>query len=160
MKKKILIVAAVVLIIFGFTAGCSTDTGGSESSSSAAETPTETTEAPAETPAETPPSPAEEAVTGTVLYQVESDGAAATSITYSTMDNGNIGQSQANGAPVPFATEVAVEGEGQMFAMNSYSLIAQADETATTITCRITVNGEVRAEQTSTGAFAVVTCTG
>ena len=51
--------------------------------------------------------------------------------------------------------------------IKSFSLTGQmtpdftgASPAGTTITCRITVDGEVIAEQTSTGEYAIVTCSG
>ena len=51
--------------------------------------------------------------------------------------------------------------------VQSFSLIGQMNPVSdgsaadgTTITCRITVDGEVIAEQTSTGQYAAVTCAG
>lgn len=113
--------------------------------------------APAESAA--PAESGEAAAGSTVLYEVESDAATSQSISYATVDDGNFGQEQANGAELPWSNEVEITGGGE-FDFNSFSLTAQAAQGATTITCRITVDGEVIAEQTSTGEFAVVTCSG
>lgn len=99
-----------------------------------------------------------EATAGSVvLYEVESDAATAGSISYATLDDGNFGQEQANGAELPWSNEVEISEPGE-FDFNSFTLTAQSAEGATEITCRITIDGEVVAEQTSTGDFAVVTC--
>jgi hypothetical protein len=95
-----------------------------------------------------------------VVYTIESD-AAQVSATYSTLDGGNIGQSQDNAATPPWSKTVQVENSF----INSFSLVGQMNPSldgstpdGTTITCRITVDGEVIAEQTSTGQYAIVTC--
>lgn len=95
-----------------------------------------------------------------VVYTIESD-APAISATYSTLNGGNIGQQQNNEVPAPWTQTVEVEDNF----VQSFSLIGQMtpvfDGSApegTTITCRITVDGEVVAEQTSTGQYAAVTC--
>jgi hypothetical protein len=96
----------------------------------------------------------------TVVYTLESD-ARAISATYSTLTNGNIGSAQANGVAAPWTQEVQVEDTW----IKSFSLIGQMNPVldgsapdGTTITCRITVDGKVVAEQTSTGQYAAVTC--
>ncbi|MFZ4893501.1 MmpS family transport accessory protein [Plantibacter sp. Mn2098] len=104
------------------------------------------------------PAVEEKATTNTVTYEVTSDGATG-SVTYMTFNNGGVGQEQANDAPLPFTKEIALEDEGA-FATSIFSLTAQAAEGATTISCKITANGEVVAEQTSTGEYAVVACSG
>lgn len=98
----------------------------------------------------------EVAAGSTVLYEVESDGATA-SVTYSTLEGDSFGTEQANGAEVPWSTEFEIEEAGA-FDLNVFTVTAQAEQGASEITCRITVDGEVIAEQTSTGEFAVVTC--
>jgi hypothetical protein len=97
-----------------------------------------------------------------VVYTLESD-APSVSATYSTLDGGNIGQQQNNEVPPPWSTTVEVEDSF----VQSFSLIGQMNPVldgsaadGTTITCRITVDGEVIAEQTSTGQYAAVTCAG
>jgi hypothetical protein len=96
----------------------------------------------------------------TVVYTLESD-AQAVSATYSTLTNGNIGSAQANGVTAPWTQEVQVADTW----IKSFSLIGQMNPVfdgsapdGTTITCRITVDGKVVAEQTSTGQYAAVTC--
>lgn len=100
----------------------------------------------------------------TVVYTLESD-APQVSATYMTVDNGSIGQQQANGVAPPWTQTLQVEEAG-MFDFQSFTLTGQmmpdmsnpTGAQGSTITCRIEVNGEVVAEQTSTGQFAIVTC--
>ena len=95
-----------------------------------------------------------------VVYTVESD-AASVSSTYTTLNGGNIGQEQSNNVAPPFTKTYQVEDSFlQSFTMTAstdpvFDGSAQANHS---ITCRITVDGEVVAEQTSTGQFAIVTC--
>ena len=56
--------------------------------------------------------------------------------------------------------EVTVDLGSGVFSSGGASLQAQGDESATSITCRVTRDGEVLTENTSTGQFAVVTCSG
>ena len=92
-----------------------------------------------------------------VAYSVTSDAQTAQSITYSTLTGGKVGTEQATGAAVPFSKELDLQ-RGGAFDIQSFSLAAQAAQTASTISCTITVNGKQVSTQTSTGAFAVVTC--
>jgi hypothetical protein len=106
---------------------------------------------------------AKSAASGTVqvVYSVESD-APTVSVTYTTLNGGNIGQEQTNNAPPPFAKTMQVENSF----LKSFTMTASIDfalDLTTTppnykITCRITVDGKVVAEQTSTGHAAIVTC--
>lgn len=91
-----------------------------------------------------------------VVYTVETDAGTINNVTYTTLNGKNIGQEQANGTAAPFSKTMQVEDSF----FNNYSVTAQAAEGATSITCRITADGKVVSEQTSTGQFAVVTCSG
>lgn len=95
----------------------------------------------------------------TLTYEVTSDAPTATNITYSTFTDGNDGTQQATDAALPWSQSIEVERGGD-FDFNFYSLLAQASQGATTISCKITFDGQVLSEQTSTGEFAVVTCNG
>ena len=98
--------------------------------------------------------------TRAVVYSIESD-APTVSATYSTIDGGNIGQSQDTAATPPWTAEI----EASDATFSSYTLTASMNPVldgsapdGTTITCRITVDGEVVAEQTSSGQYATATC--
>lgn len=94
-----------------------------------------------------------------VVYEVTGDSATAGNVTYMTATNGNVGTEQANGAPLPFTKEIILEDKG-LFEANVFSLTAMTDDAGTSISCKITVDGEVIAEQTSTGQYAMVSCSG
>lgn len=86
----------------------------------------------------------------TVVYEV-SGAESAGKITYSA--NGSAGIAQENGVALPWTTEVQFDAG----ALRVATLTAQNSGSGD-ITCRITVNGEVVAELTSSGEFAVVSC--
>lgn len=77
-----------------------------------------------------------------------------TSVTYTSSKNFN--QSQENGVTLPWTKTVDL-GNGFF---SGASLVAQAGDGVTSITCRIKDGNEVISENTSTGQFAVVTCSG
>jgi hypothetical protein len=90
----------------------------------------------------------------TVIYKVTSDGRTAESVTYLNINgDGTSGEEQANGAKLPWAKTVKGKGD-----FSSYTLTAQAGDGAKKISCQITVDGKVKAQQISTGQFAVVSC--
>jgi len=100
-----------------------------------------------------PGAPAAEA--GEVVYEVTGQGTGeAMSITYVT--NAQFNQAQENGASLPWSKTVDL-GNGLF---NLASVVAQAGDGTTSITCKITKDGEVLVENTSTGQYALVTCSG
>lgn len=155
----------ILAIIIGTVVSIASVAGVAQGISDAIETSTAAPLPEATTPAEAAPeaeapAPAE-AADGTVKlrYEVTSDVASAGNITYLTYANGQSGQESATEAVLPFTKELDVEAGGS-FDFASFSLVAQAAQDATTITCKITYDGEVLSEQTSTGSFAVVSCNG
>lgn len=94
----------------------------------------------------------------TVVYEVTGDGVPST-ISYSTYDNGSFGSSTATDATLPWSTTQTISNAGGVFDLNSLTVTAMGSAETTTLSCKITVNGEVVAEQTSTGAYAMVICT-
>lgn len=155
--KKYIVTAATLILAASLSActGDSRNTG--DTSSPSPERPSNTTP-PSPTVSETTTA-SEVPVANSVVYEVTGDGSTAANITYMTMTGGNMGTEQATAAPLPFTKEVPLE-DGGMFDVSTYSLTAQADDSGTSISCKITVNGEVKAEQTSTGPYSVVSCTG
>ncbi|MGJ0204750.1 MmpS family transport accessory protein [Leucobacter sp. gxy201] len=143
MKKTITALALSAMIALGLAA-CSNGAA-----------PAEPAPEPAQT--EETPAPAEQEKQSTVLYEVTSDAATASSITYMTLDDGGTGQEMATDAAVPFSKEISVT-QGGTFNPQMFTLSAMASQDATTITCKITHDGEVIAEQTSTGPLSMVTC--
>lgn len=92
-----------------------------------------------------------------VVYEVTGD-ATDSSITYSIGTAGSSGTEQANGQPLPFSKEFTVSAGGT-FDASIFSVVAlNGPDDAGDITCTITVDGEVVAQQTSTGAYASVSC--
>ncbi len=93
-----------------------------------------------------------------IRYEVSGTGvAAAGNITY--LADENYSQQQATDASLPWATEIELPN-GSM-THQPLSLSAQsASQDDGDITCRILRNGELITESTSSGPFAVVTCSG
>lgn len=92
----------------------------------------------------------------TYVYEITGDGGTA-NVTYSSYSNGGFSSQSANGTPIPFTYEGTIE-EGGIFDYTSLSLLAIGTDSTTTLTCKITVDGEVVSENTSTGAYASVMC--
>ena len=90
----------------------------------------------------------------TLVYEVTGAGT-STSIVYSTLDGANSGVEQAAAQPLPFTKELQVDST----AFQAFSVTATngADDEGD-ITCRITLDGEVLAEETGTGAFGSAIC--
>jgi LytS/YehU family sensor histidine kinase len=94
-----------------------------------------------------------------VTYEITSDGKTASSVTYATFDANGGGTKQATDAALPFKVDVKL-ADASIFSTSIYSLVAQAGDGATTITCKVLHNGKEISSNTSTGAYAVVTCSG
>ncbi|WP_162239369.1 MmpS family transport accessory protein [Plantibacter sp. Leaf314] len=92
-----------------------------------------------------------------VVYEVNGTATDA-SIVYSTYTAGTNGTEQATGQALPFIKELTVTA-GSDTDFTAFSLIATngAEDTGS-VSCKITVDGDVVAEQTSTGAYASVSC--
>jgi len=127
--------------------------------------PTIAAEAPAAAPEAAAPgetqAAAEEPAAGAeglLTYEVTSDAAVISNVTYMTATADGTGQEQAADTAAPFTKELNVPTD--VFKLAVFSLVAQATGDATTISCKITYEGQVIAEQISTGAYSVVTCSG
>lgn len=88
----------------------------------------------------------------TVTYEVSGDGEEV-SISYSGAD---LNSGQVNDAVLPWRMEVTVEG---LF-KSVYVTATNGAEDTGEVSCKITANGKVVAEQTSSGAFASASCIG
>jgi hypothetical protein len=89
----------------------------------------------------------------TIQFEVTGDGvASANSISYGI--GGNI--SQANGAALPWSQEATSEESFLILSLTAQS----SSDSGGSISCKITVDGEMVVENRSEGAFAVVTCSG
>lgn len=101
-----------------------------------------------------PGAPAAEAADGSVVvYEVTGKGGA--SVTYMKED---FSQEQQTSTKLPFKKQLQFKDKVGSF--NPLSLVAQHSSGAGEITCRITVDGKVVGESTSSGPYAVVTCNG
>lgn len=89
----------------------------------------------------------------TVVYEVSGDAGTAQSITWSTADNG--GTSQAADVAVPWTKEVKATGSWSFF-----SLTASTPMAGGSLTCKITVDGNVVSENTASGQMAWANCSG
>lgn len=87
--------------------------------------------------------------TSTVVYEVTGP-AKANNITYSA--DGKAGIAQENGGPLPWRKEVQMSGSFKVATLTAQNA-GKGD-----ITCRITVDGKVVKELTSSGEYAVATC--
>lgn len=119
--------------------------------------PAVTTQPSASSPA-APASSAPAATGHTVTYDVTGNGTKATDVTYLTFNNGSSGTSQANDAVIPFHKVIPIESNS-LLSTSIFSLVAQASD-GSSITCNITVDGKVISTNTSTGPYAVATCSG
>jgi hypothetical protein len=118
--------------------------------------------APAESSAaaeETVPSTEAAAGSRTVHYEVTSDGKTLSSVSYLTVNDGKSSTQQDTSATAPWSKDVPIVDEG-LFTSSVFSLVAQAGADATTISCKITADGKTIQESTSTGPYAVASCSG
>ncbi len=109
---------------------------------------------PPELPEFIPPEPAPGE--STIVYSV--DGTGTASVNYMTVQAGTVVQESLSGTTLPFTKSMTV-ADGGVSASTALTLVAVGNETPGTLSCTITEDGTVVAEQTATGAFAAVTCT-
>ncbi|HXH36012.1 MAG TPA: MmpS family transport accessory protein [Plantibacter sp.] len=93
----------------------------------------------------------------TVVYEVTGTSAAS-SITYATFTDGNSGTEQANDQALPFTKEFTIKAGGTFDYTSFYLMAMNGMDDTGDISCKITVDGEVVAEQTSTGEYASASC--
>jgi hypothetical protein len=121
--------------------------------------PTTTSTPPPPAPAPTtsspppPPAPAPQPQSRSVVYEIVSD-APTVSVTFTTFTGGQVLQGQDTEATPPWSRTVELRGGS----FESYGVLGQMGPGGTTVTCRITMNGNVLVEQTSTGAYAIANC--
>ena len=94
----------------------------------------------------------------TVTYEVKASGGGISNVTYFTVADGQSGIQQATDVGRTFSKTLNLPSS--MFDFQIFSLSGQGDENTNSISCTITVDGKVIANQTSTGAFSVVMCSG
>jgi hypothetical protein len=93
-----------------------------------------------------------------VSYEVTGVGTNEADITVMTPDYGT---SQSNGAALPLKNKTGETGLRYKFEdYHSVSLVAQNGNDSGSLTCTIKVDGHVLVTNTSSGAYAVVTCAG
>ena len=104
-----------------------------------------------------PGAPGESTATGGITYEVTTEGGSGTAMVTYTVDD-NFNQAQENGVALPWTKTVDLDSSAFF---SGASLLAQAGDGVESITCRITDDGgEVVSENTSTGQYVVVTCSG
>lgn len=92
-------------------------------------------------------------VTHKVTYKVSGSGGAATSVTYSTE---GFGQEQANGASLPWSK--TVEFPDSAFSVKTLVAQSGSGSSSNKITCEILEDGKRLTVSSSSGPYAVVTC--
>lgn len=102
-----------------------------------------------------PGAPHDGAPTSTITtYEVDGEGDGGATVSYTADENLSVGQE--SGVALPWTKTVDLGEQGTVF--GGASLTAQGDASLTSITCRIMRDGEVVAENTNTGQYAVVSC--
>lgn len=86
-----------------------------------------------------------------ITYEVAGTAGSANNISYGIGGN----MSQANGTKLPWTKQAASADSFLIL-----SLTAQSAGSSGTITCKVTVDGKVIAENSSEGQYAVVSCSG
>ncbi|PZT93406.1 MAG: hypothetical protein DI630_27010 [Gordonia sp. (in: high G+C Gram-positive bacteria)] len=150
----IALAAVLVIIIISVAVGGGESDEKSDSTASTSTTvttnPTAGGEATQAAPAAPPATTTKKKDGKTVVYEVSGDAGSATSITFFTTGSN---QSQDNGASLPWSKEITVDDGDFTF----LGVTAQSGGDGE-ITCKVTVDGKVEAENTSNGAYAVVMC--
>ena len=93
-----------------------------------------------------------------VTYTVRGSGKAGT-ISYLTVNGGQAGQEQVTGQSLPWKKVVKIKDDS-LFSTSVFSLVAQNGAGSGKITCEIQADGKVISKHTSSGQYAVVTCSG
>jgi hypothetical protein len=92
-------------------------------------------------------------------YSITGDGLTSDSVTHDALGGPDASVEQVSDTRVPWTENELVE-RGIPLNYSSVTLSAQASSDSTMITCRITLDGDVIAEDRATGPNAVVTCVG
>jgi hypothetical protein len=149
-KKWPFIVGGILalFVIIGIANG-----GGNQPSTTPAGAPTA-----ASAPSAAAPAAPADSGTDTITYEVTGDSVSeAGTITY--VKDSNFGMQQENSTNLPWKKDV--EMESGLFDVQPMTLTAQSGSGGSgSITCRILKNGEEVTSSTSSGPYAVVTCSG
>lgn len=156
-KKWPFVVGGIVLlfIIIGISNGGNSETATAPAAPLASKQSTSAAERPAV------PAPAvqeEKPDQDTITYEVTGKGVSkANNITY--VKDSKFSQQQANNVKLPFTKDVQLDNG--LFDYQPMSLVAQSGSGGNgEITCRILKNGQELTSSTSSGPYAVVTCSG
>lgn len=93
-----------------------------------------------------------------LVYEVTITGGAA-NITYSTGEDGGAGLSTLDNQTANWTETLQVE-RGGVFDFNFFTLTATGSDVEATITCKITLDGQVLSENSGTGQYAGAYCNG
>ena len=91
-----------------------------------------------------------------VVYEITGD-AASVDVSYSTYSTASSGTEQADGQALPLEMEFTVATRSDLDSA-SFFLTGMTGQAGGSIMCRITVDGHVVSETTSSGPFSVVAC--
>lgn len=161
-RPRGLAIAGAILGLIALLVGILTASFYAAAASSISKAIESSSPAPVETSApadDTAPSKEAAAGSRTVHYEVTSDGKTLMSVSYLTVNDGASSTQQDTSATAPWSKDVPIADEG-LFTSSVFSLVAQAGADATTISCKITADGKTIQESTSTGPYAVATCSG
>lgn len=89
----------------------------------------------------------------TISYDATGTAKNAT-IDYSSISNGNFSDSSTQ-APLPWHKDIKATG-----LLSGGTLSVTAGEDGGTVTCKVTIDGQVKKQESATGAFAVASCSG
>ncbi|MHA7191111.1 hypothetical protein ACX80N_12555 [Arthrobacter sp. MDT2-16] len=132
------------------------------STSPTAATSPATTTSPAAKPTPSPSPSVNPTPDVVVTYTLESDGTIEGATYTQLLGGGGFSQEQDTNSHFGKVEKTYTFGNyefhGQRYSSQSLGVAGTAGPDATTITCRITVNGTVTIEQTSSGPYAMVIC--
>jgi len=100
----------------------------------------------------------DQSTTHSVTYEIDAVGGSISNVTYLTVADGKSGTSQATKVRSPFIKTIELPSSFLDFQM--FSLLGQGDESTSSISCKISVDGKVIASESSSGPFSVVSCSG
>ncbi|KAA2264768.1 DUF4190 domain-containing protein [Solihabitans fulvus] len=90
----------------------------------------------------------------TLVYEVGGNAKGAT-VNYSTLDQGNTSSNEEQPAALPWKKELKIKG-----IVKGGTVSVTAGEAGGTVTCKVTIDGQVKKTATATGPFATASCEG
>lgn len=152
-----LVICIVWASAFSAAVSSTTPPGSAGAGAPAVTTPAVTAPIPEQPAAPAAAAPVDTAGGDVITYEVTGSGTAGT-VTY--VKDTNMGMEQVNGTDLPWRKEVTFD-DGGAFSFQPLSLVAQSGSGGNKeITCRILRNGQEVTSSTSSGPYAVVTCSG